>query len=434
MMSELGGTGSLDPLRVRQRPGVEVDARAATWESTVFAIAAGQSVRYLEVPANEVRAFLDAVDNGELDDELVGLASTPTGAVLDAPGRIRKLAAFDRLVRHAVARSERDPVTGRIAEPDWRPRKRERDDEASRHVDRSNEHAARSTGDATATEPTVAAAMVSTTTVAAAAISTAAISAGTIITAKRAWWSSPAVVAGAVAAVVVIAAGTVLLIRSGDDPESAASTGAAVTASASAGVLSSISGSTEAPAVSPATGPAGAAAASAPTSTASATESSRPADSPPADSPPAEAPPAESLVVPAGPVNPLAGSYAMTRTIIDNSGNNEVAIGTVDTGTVTFTAECAEPGCAISGDWGPATISGSQVSFSGTVAEPCKNDPNDNSISVIDSWSVSLQIGGQESGAVTSLSGTGVVTVSELNGCDAEIRPLTQSYELTRTG
>jgi hypothetical protein len=45
-----------------------------------------------------------------------------------------------------------------------------------------------------------------------------------------------------------------------------------------------------------------------------------------------------------------------------------------------------------------------------------------------------LQTTGQEAGAVTSLQGTGTLTSSELNGCSAQVYPLTSSYALTRTG
>ena len=138
-----------------------------------------------------------------------------------------------------------------------------------------------------------------------------------------------------------------------------------------------------------------------------------------------------SAAGPTIPRHPLEGSFALVRTVTDNSGNSAVEIGTTDTGTVTFTAECTDPGCAVaSEDWGPASISGSQVAFSGTAVEACTDNP---SIAVTDSWTITLQTTGQEGGAVTGLQGTGTLTTSELNGCVAEIRPITTSYALTRT-
>lgn len=411
-----GHLGPLDPLRMRQRPGFEVDAQSATWESTVFAITAGSSVRYLEVPANQVVQFLDVVDSGALDDELVGLASTPTGAVLNAPGRIRKLAAFDRLVRQAIARAERDPSTGQLAEPGWKPRKRQRDDEARDHTDRHADQPSQpsaepvsATAPVTAVPPSVAAAIAHSA-------------------AKGAWLSTPMIAAGAAMAVVVViaaAAAVFVVTRSDDDSRAGATDGAVASAPASTGAVSSTDGgsaviSAGTAGAGPASGSAAAGDSTITSTSVQDTNSAGPFVG------------TESAAAPTVPANPLAGSFALVRTVTDNSGNSAIPVGQTDTGTITFTAECAGPGCVVaSADWGTASVSGSQVSFNGTVSEVCGNDP---SISVVDSWTITLQTAGQESGVVTSLQGTGTLTVSALNGCHAEIRPLTQSYSLTRTG
>ena len=422
-----GHFGPLDPLRMRQRPGFEVDAQSATWESTVFAITAGSSVRYLEVPANEVAQFLDVVDSGALDDELVGLASTPTGAVLNAPGRIRKLAAFDRLVRHAIARAERDPSTGQLAEPGWKPRKRQRDDEARDHTDRHADQPSQPSAEpVSATAPVTA----EPSSVAAAIVPSAA---------KGAWWSTPMIAAGAATAVVVViaVAAVFVITRSDDDPRAGATDGAVASASASPGAVSSTGGgsaviSAGTAGAGPASGSATADDSTIPSTSVQDTNSAGPFLTTSITGSAAESVGTESAAAPTVPANPLAGSFALVRTVTDNSGNSAIPVGQTDTGTITFTAECADPGCVVaSADWGTASVSGSQVSFNGTASEVCTNDP---SISVVDSWTITLQAAGQESGAVTSLQGTGTLTVSALNGCNAEIRPLTQSYSLTRTG
>lgn len=410
--SDEGQVSSADPLRKRERPGFEVDAQSATWESIVFAITAGASVRYLEVPANEVALFLDAVDSGKLDNELIGLATTPTGAVLNAPNRSRKLAAFDRIVRQAIARVERDTSTGQLSEPGWQPRKRRRDDKARDSTDRQSEQ-----------PPQPSAQPVSATTqVAASTAPTVAAAVVVLPAAKRAWWSSPVAAVGAVVVVVAVAVVAVTLAtRTRQDSNADATLGALISAPASTSPAPASGGSAG---VSGASDGAGAVAAVDSTTTSVPNTSTATAT--------LAASITASTAAPTVPRHPLEGSFALVRTVTDNSGNPAVPVGTTDTGTVTFTADCADPQCAVSSqDWGAASISGSQVDFSGTASEPCPDDP---SIAVTDSWTITLQTTGQEAGAVTSLQGTGTLTSSELNGCSAQVYPLTSSYALTRTG
>ncbi|MGS0685985.1 hypothetical protein ACVBEQ_12700 [Nakamurella sp. GG22] len=417
-------TGQPDPLRPRQRPGVRVEAEVATWESVVFAITVGAAVRYLEVPAAQVPLFLEKVDSGELDEDLVELATRPTGATLNMPGRIRTLAAFDRLVRGAVARAERDPLSGELTGPGWRPRKRRRDDRSRSESDHQPDPTTHSIPTPTPSPRAPAHQPAMTPVGAGAAIAPVV---------KGGWWSSPAVAVGAVVAVVVLVAGVVFAVaRPSDDPQTRADAAATVspastpTAAASAVVTSALATSASGTSASGTSAPGTSAAGTSAAATTAGTSAA------PTAAPSATARPSGTSSG-APPANPIAGTYSGVRTITANSGHPEAAIGTSEPLDLTITAACAEPTCAVSAKgWGTAAVTGSTLKFSGTATEPCKDSPG---ITVEDSWSVTLKAAAADpSGAVQKLTGVGTVTVSALNGCDAKVYPLTWSYSITRSG
>lgn len=417
-------TGQIDPLRPRQRPGVRVEAEAATWESVVFAIMVGTAVRYLEVPAAQVQPFLDKVDSGELDDELVALATTRTGAALNLPGRIRTLAAFDRLVRGAVARAERDPLTGELTGAGWRPRKRRRDDRSRSESDQQPDPTSQVNASHAPTHPPA----VTPVAVGSAVGSAAGSAVGSV--GKAGLLSSPAVAVGAVVAVVVMVAAVVFAVaRPGEDPQAGADAAAPPLATSSA--LSSAAGASQGANSAPGTSAPG-------TSQVATTAAATPAAATTAATAAPAATAGSAGTGSAGTgsgapaANPIAGKYSGVRTITANSGHPEAAIGTSESLDLTLTAACAAPTCAVSAKgWGTAAVAGSTLKFSGTATEPCKDSPG---ITVEDAWSVTLKAGPADaSGAVQSLTGVGTVTVSALNGCNAKVYPLTWSYSITRS-
>ena len=133
--------------------------------------------------------------------------------------------------------------------------------------------------------------------------------------------------------------------------------------------------------------------------------------------------------------NPFAGTYSFTRTVVDDGGRADSVVGTSDSGEFTVTAACDAPSCALTTDFGAATVSGSTLSFSGTTQEPC---PDDAAISITDSWTITLQsTGTQEIGGVqkvTGFTGVNTVTVSDMNGCNGQNAPLQSSITAERTG
>ncbi len=429
-----------DPMRPRRRPGVTVEAQAATWDSTVFAISVGAAIRYLEVPADRVPAFLQSVDRGELDSELTALATTPTGAVLDLPGRIRRLAAFDRIIRGAVAQAERDPVTGQLTEAGWRPRKRRRDDpDRTGRSSHEHQHAE------------------SASSVGAAAGTAAPVAVGAV--ARAGWWSAGTTAVAAVSAVVVVAVAVIFVVaRSGSEPADVAavardaattaaeSTAAAATAAATAQTVS-------APVAAPTTitTPIGT------TPVGTTPVGTTPIGTTPVGTTPvggnavgstpgagtaasAVAPSAASATADAaaaGSRNPFTGTYNFTRTVAEANGNDNYSQGATDSGTLRLTAACDSLTCAVTGggDWGTATVSGDSLEFTGTAPDRCPNNPG---ISTTDAWTVSLSTSGSKvvDGAtrVQKMTGTGTITVADANGCDAEVRPVTYSYSFTRVG
>jgi hypothetical protein len=409
-----------DPLRTRSRPGgIRVDAEAATWESTVFAISVGASRRYLEVPAEQVVMFLAAVDAGQLDDELAGIAGAPTGATRDRPGRIRGIAAFDRVLLSALSRAERDPVTGQLIEPGPRQHKRQRDDDPASRIDHGS---AASSGSSV---PAGAAVTVSADA-AGAAVTVSAAGTGVAAVATRSWWSSPVVAVGAVVAVVVVVAGTVFaLTRPADEPATAAvavSSQAVSSQAVSSPAVTESAESAAGPTAGPSDGP------------------TAPITSPAAGSPTASAVPSPLTSSPAAGVpgsnNQFAGTYTFTRTVTANSGNADFPIGTTDSGSVTLTAACDEPTCAIDGErFGVPTISGNQLAFSVTGQQPCTSDP---SITVTLAATITVDVAGTVAvdgvSKVGAMQGVGTLTVSDPAGCPGEIQPITYSYDLTRTG
>ncbi len=409
-------TEYLDPLHPRQRPGLRVEAEVATWESVVFAISVGSAVRYLEVPAAQVPPFLEKVDSGELDDELEALATTRTGATLNMPGRIRTLGAFDRLVRGAVARAERDPLSGELTGPGWRPRKRRRDDRSRSDPDRQPDLSSRAGAPHAPTHPPAVTPM------------TVGSAAGPAVApvVKAGWWSSPAVAVGAVVAVVVVVAAVVFAVaRPGTDPEQAASV-AAPPAATSAAVTSA-----EAPSA-PGTSAASSSDAGSSTAVTSAAGTSAAGTSVAATAAPSATARPSGTGSGALAANPIAGSYSGVRTVTANSGHPEVPIGRSEPLDLTIAAACADPNCAVSvKGWGTAAAAGSTLKFSGTAAGPCPGSPG---ITVEDAWTVTLKAGpANASGAVESLTGVGTLTTSALNGCNGTVYPLTYSYSMTRS-
>ena len=421
-----------DPLRTRYRPGdLQVDPHSATWDSTVFAIAVGSSVRYLEVPADQVGSFLTAVDAGQLDRELAALAVNPTGKTLDKPGRVRAIAAFDRILRSAVARTERDTATGQLAEPGWQPRKRRHDDNQTSRGEQRTESPAQST-----------AGQADVSSIGAGTGGSAAVGAVAAGVARSAWWQSPVVAIGAVVAVVVVVAGTVFAVtRSSQEPAS----GAAAVSSSSVSVATDLTSGAGEPTDSTAVGTTGASSGTPTTAVSASPAVAPPVLVSPADAstaatsaPTAAEPTVSAVAAPGAPgdLNRFGGSYSFTRTVTETNGNENFAVGASETGTLTLTAACDEPSCAIDGgNFGSPVISGDQLAFAGTGDQACSGDP---SITATVLFTVTLDasatgvVNGVEK--VTAMQGVGTLT-AEANGCpDTEIKPITFSYDVTRTG
>ncbi len=434
-----------------------VHAEAATWDSTVFAVTVGSAVRYLEVPAERVPAFLDSVDRGELDADLVALATTPTGAALDLPGRVRRLAAFDRLVRGAVAQAERDPMTGELTGSGWRPRKRRRDEQ---HGDQQN-GLERHGGERSKADSSPGSSRSEGLDSAGAGAGGTSVPAAVV--AHPAWWSGGAAAVAAVSAVVVLAAVVIFVVaRSGSDAGDGSGTVAApppvaVTSSVAASGAATTAGTNAGPAVSgtaavttaavpaaPTTGDrtaSGGPAAAAPPASAAGASTSPAQGSPTATarSSPQSASSSQSArsSAPAGAAgagNPLAGKYAFTRTVTANNGNTSFPVGKTDSGTLELSADCDAPTCAVTlvgGDVGKR--SGNQLAFAGTEPEPCPADP---SITSTDSWTLTLKPAGETEvdgvRRVAKFTGTGTLTVSDSNGCRSEVAPVAFKYTGTR--
>ncbi len=383
----------------------------------MFAVSAGTAVRYLEVPAERVPAFLAAVDRGDLDGDLRSIATTPTGATLDLPGRVRRLAAFDRLVRGAVAHAERDPVTGRLMDTGRRPRKRDRDD-PSRHDGSAPEHSA--PGDAAQ---------------AGSAAGAAASPAVASVIARTGRWSPATAAVAAVVAVVVAAAVIFVVARSGSGGTDGAASAAPPSAPVS--IAATAPGATTAAGSAGGTTAASAGAASAAGSPSARSTTTKASASPSTGSASGSGASATARPVEPGANNPFTGRYAFTRTVTENSGNENFPIGTKDSGTLELTATCDAATCPVTlgGGGGVAKRAGDTLAFAGNSPEAC---PDDAGITVTDSWTVNLKPSGESvvGGVrrVTAMTGTGSVTVSEPNGCPSEIKPITYAYTAKRVG
>ena len=429
-----------DFLRPRLRPGgLRVEAEAATWESTVFAISIGLSVRYLEVPAEQVGAFLAAVDAGQFDEELAGIARTSTGASKERPGRVRAIAAFDRVLRTALSRAERDPGTGQLGDPGSREHKRQRDDNQSSRHDRSQSSHSQAGAGQPVAAGAGAGAGAAAVTAAVAGPSVGAVGSSVAAVAARSWWSSPIVAVGAVVAVVVVAAGAVFaLTRPADEPVTTVAV--AVSSSAESVAPPAVSGDTSSAGAAVSSGPASSAVTSAPTSVPSAAVSSAVSSEPVASAAASAAPVGSVPAAPApgapGSNNQFAGTYTFTRTVTENTGNTDFPIGTTESGSLTLTAACDEPTCAIDGErFGVPTVSGNQLAFAGTAPAPCPVDPG---ITTQLAFTVTVTAADPTPvdgvPRVGAMQGVGTLTVSDLAGCTSEVRPITYSYDLTRTG
>lgn len=98
-------------LVTRRRPGFTVSPASITWSATAFQLD-GPRRAVLCVPRTSLATFLDALDDGRLDDEIRDfLAAAPSGRVLASADQARRTALFDELRGpDAIAPTER--VTG----------------------------------------------------------------------------------------------------------------------------------------------------------------------------------------------------------------------------------------------------------------------------------------------------------------------------------
>lgn len=105
-------------IRSRHRPGVTVEARYATWDTTVFEVTCHLEPRtfVVNIPDPSLERFLSMLDAGQLDSWLhEALAATPSGRILASVADTREPGVFDRVLAPSVlSPEERNVQTGRV--------------------------------------------------------------------------------------------------------------------------------------------------------------------------------------------------------------------------------------------------------------------------------------------------------------------------------
>lgn len=104
-------------VRARRRPGFDVLPVSATWDFTIWRLAAGASQAFACVPRGSLPGFLSLLDDGGLDAVVRAyLAASPSGRLLGAHGQTLQPGLYDDVQdEHArLLAPERDPETGRV--------------------------------------------------------------------------------------------------------------------------------------------------------------------------------------------------------------------------------------------------------------------------------------------------------------------------------
>lgn len=108
-------------IRIRNRPGITVEARYATWDTTIFQVIdhLGHNRYVVNIPDPSLERFLALLDSGQLDTWLHDAAvAVPTGRVLASVANTREPGVFDRVLSPSVlSPEERDLQTGRVPRP-----------------------------------------------------------------------------------------------------------------------------------------------------------------------------------------------------------------------------------------------------------------------------------------------------------------------------
>jgi hypothetical protein len=112
----------------RRRDDIEIEARVSTWTSTVFEVRRDDRAVFVNVPEDDLEAFLGSLEAGTYDATLRAALDSPPDVVLDRLEQTDTIAIYGRLGDPAnLVPVERDPRTGKPLDAKRARRNKRRD-------------------------------------------------------------------------------------------------------------------------------------------------------------------------------------------------------------------------------------------------------------------------------------------------------------------